>query len=125
MADFIAADGCRIHYETFGETGPRLILIPGLLNDAGLWRDQLTGLAGLADCRVADITRGESMQALADSVLADAAPTFALAGFSLGVVTGLAVSVLLWWSGFCSRVPPRSAHSAIRSRRLSKKSVRR
>lgn len=27
-----------------------------------------------------------------------------LAGFSLGVVTGLAVSVLLWWSGFCSRV---------------------
>lgn len=63
---------------------PQLILIPGLLNDAGLWRDQLAGLAALADCRVADITRGESMQALADSVLADAAPTFALAGFSLG-----------------------------------------
>lgn len=45
MADFIAADGCRIHYETFGETGPRLILIPGLGGDGRFW----TGVAERLD----------------------------------------------------------------------------
>lgn len=63
---------------------PPLILIPGLLNDAELWRDQLAALADIADCRVADITQGESLEALALSVLAQAPPRFALAGFSLG-----------------------------------------
>lgn len=37
MAFFTAADGCRIHYETFGATGPRLILIPGLGGDGRFW----------------------------------------------------------------------------------------
>ncbi|KUL94584.1 alpha/beta hydrolase [Bosea sp. WAO] len=63
---------------------PPLILIPGLLNDAELWRDQIAVLADIADCRVADITQGESLEALAQSVLAQAPPRFALAGFSLG-----------------------------------------
>ena len=63
---------------------PPLILIPGLLNDAELWRDQLAALADIADCRVADIRQGESLEALALSVLAQAPPRFALAGFSLG-----------------------------------------
>lgn len=63
---------------------PPLILIPGLLNDAELWRDQIAALADIADCRVADITQGESLEALAQSVLAQAPPRFALAGFSLG-----------------------------------------
>ena len=63
---------------------PQLILLPGLLNDAELWRDQIDGLADVARCLVSDLTRGESIRELAEQVLADAEPTFALAGFSMG-----------------------------------------
>lgn len=45
MADFIAADGCRIHYETFGDRGPRLILIPGLGGDGRFWSGVVERLA--------------------------------------------------------------------------------
>jgi len=61
-----------------------LILIPGLLNDADLWRDQVLGLSGMATCQVADITKGTTLRELAEGVLADAPERFALAGFSLG-----------------------------------------
>lgn len=30
---------------------PPLILIPGLLNDAELWRDQVDALSDVADCQ--------------------------------------------------------------------------
>lgn len=63
---------------------PQLILLPGLLNDAELWRDQVSGLADVARPLVPDLTRGESIHELAEAVLADAEPTFALAGFSMG-----------------------------------------
>src|SRR3954462_9012381 len=66
------------------EPRPQLILLPGLLCDADLWRDQIAGLSDLANCHVADLTRGETLSKLAETVLAEAAPTFALAGFSLG-----------------------------------------
>lgn len=45
-----------------------LILIPGLLNDADLWRDQVAALSGRFDVQVADITQGETMEALVDGV---------------------------------------------------------
>ncbi|MFD1881600.1 alpha/beta fold hydrolase [Paracoccus pacificus] len=63
---------------------PQLILVPGLLNDAELWRDQIRDLAGIARPVVADITRAETLGAMARDVLAIAEPQFALAGFSLG-----------------------------------------
>lgn len=63
---------------------PALILIPGLLNDAELWRDQITGLRDEAECRVADITKGGDLETLASRVLENAPERFALAGFSLG-----------------------------------------
>ncbi len=63
---------------------PQLILLPGLLNDAELWRDQVSGLADVARCQVSDLTQGESIHALARQVLDEAEPTFALAGFSMG-----------------------------------------
>jgi pimeloyl-ACP methyl ester carboxylesterase len=63
---------------------PTLVLIPGLLNDADLWQDQVSALSDVATCIVADITRGESLGALAQSVLTVAGSRFALAGFSLG-----------------------------------------
>ncbi|WID95195.1 alpha/beta hydrolase [Bosea vestrisii] len=65
-------------------TQPTLILIPGLLNDAELWHDQVSALSQIADCRVADITKGASLGEIAQDVLAGAPERFALAGFSLG-----------------------------------------
>ena len=61
-----------------------LVLIPGLLCDATLWAHQSEHLADIADCMVADITGAESVDELADSVLAAAPEKFALAGLSMG-----------------------------------------
>lgn len=61
-----------------------LVLLPGLLNDEDLWRDQIAALSDVADCQVGDITLGGSLEELAGRVLAEAPPSFALAGFSLG-----------------------------------------
>lgn len=63
---------------------PCLVLIPGLLNDAELWRDQVPVLARDYDVRIADITQGETMAALADQVLAMSPERVSVAGFSLG-----------------------------------------
>ncbi len=61
-----------------------LILLPGLLCDATLWRHQRENLADLADIAVADLTGHDSFAALADMVLAAAPARFALAGLSMG-----------------------------------------
>ncbi|MCD7099160.1 alpha/beta hydrolase [Stenotrophomonas sp. MMGLT7] len=61
-----------------------LLLLPGLLNDAELWRDQLAGLADIADCQVGDLTGSDTLRGVAEQVLAAAPPRFALAGFSMG-----------------------------------------
>ncbi|WP_066093035.1 alpha/beta fold hydrolase [Xanthomonas massiliensis] len=61
-----------------------LLLLPGLLNDAELWRAQLAALGDIAACQVGDLSRGETLQALAEQVLAGMPERFALAGFSLG-----------------------------------------
>jgi len=61
-----------------------LILLPGLLCDAALWAHQSETLSDIADVNVADLTKDESLGAMAARVL-DAAPkTFALAGLSMG-----------------------------------------
>ncbi len=67
-------------------THPQLILIPGLLNDAELWRDQVAALASVARSTVIDITRGESLEELVDTVLAQAEDRFAIVGFHLVVL---------------------------------------
>lgn len=61
-----------------------LVLLPGFLCDEELWRDQLSGLADVADGSVADLGHGDSIAGLARQVLATAPPRFALAGFSFG-----------------------------------------
>lgn len=63
---------------------PVLILIPGLLNDEDLWRDQVVALSSRFDVRVADITQGETMAALVEAVFDLAGGPVAVAGFSLG-----------------------------------------
>ncbi len=61
-----------------------LILLPGLLCDAALWAHQLETLSDVADMTVADLTRDDSIEAMANSVLKAAPRKFALAGLSMG-----------------------------------------
>lgn len=62
-----------------------LVLIPGLLCDAALWRGQVENLDDIAAPWVADVTRDTSTTAMAERVLAEApARRFALAGLSMG-----------------------------------------
>lgn len=65
-------------------TRPRIVLVPGFMCDADLWRDQQPALSRIGDCHIADITAGTSLEAMASAIL-DANPgPFRLAGFSLG-----------------------------------------
>jgi pimeloyl-ACP methyl ester carboxylesterase len=68
-----------------------LILLPGALCDAALWRHQIAGLADLADVRVGDLTRDASIAAMAERLLAGAPARFALAGLSLGGYVALEI----------------------------------
>lgn len=63
---------------------PSLVLLPGQLCDAALWRPQLEALADVADITVADLTLDDSVEAMAARVLAGAPPHFAVCGLSLG-----------------------------------------
>lgn len=62
--------------------GKELLLLPGMMCDQRLWRPQLEALD--ARCRVGDLTRGESIEAIAADLLADLPTRFALAGLSMG-----------------------------------------
>ncbi len=61
-----------------------LLLIPGLVCDAAVWRHQVEHLGELADVKVPAVTEGETMVEMARIVLDAAPPQFALAGFSMG-----------------------------------------
>lgn len=82
----------------------QLVLVPGLLNDATLWQDQIKSLSGVVNVTVADITKGATLQELAASVLAVSEDCFALAGFSLGGIIALKIM---------RQVPERVSHLAL------------
>ncbi|OHV13813.1 alpha/beta fold hydrolase [Kushneria phosphatilytica] len=68
-----------------------LILLPGLLNDERLWTAQRAALADRAEIHVPDLTRYESIEAMAEVVLEEAPERFALAGLSMGGYVALAI----------------------------------
>ena len=70
-----------------------LLLLPGLLCDGRLWRDCLPALAGIADPRVADLTRDDSVAEMAARALdlVDGEERFAVAGLSMGGYVALEV----------------------------------
>ncbi|MBS7813432.1 alpha/beta fold hydrolase [Roseococcus pinisoli] len=70
-----------------------LLLLPGLLCDERLWRDCLPALRGIADPRVADLTRDDSMAEMASRALdlVDGEERFAVAGLSMGGYVALEV----------------------------------
>jgi pimeloyl-ACP methyl ester carboxylesterase len=61
-----------------------LVLLPGLLCDATLWRAQVEGLRALAVPLVIDLTQDDSLGGMARRALAAAPSSFALAGLSMG-----------------------------------------
>ena len=68
------------------EGRPALLLLPGLLCDDRLWRDQAAALAGICRPVVADLTADSTIAAMAEralSALLEGEP-FALAGLSMG-----------------------------------------
>lgn len=61
-----------------------LALCPGLLLDGRLWQHQIPALSDIADIRVPDFTRHDSMQGFAEAVLEIMPERFALVGLSMG-----------------------------------------
>jgi len=61
-----------------------LYLLPGLLCDARVWRHQALHLQDIVDIRIPDFSRFDSLEAMADCVLAEAPQEFYLAGHSMG-----------------------------------------
>lgn len=62
----------------------RLVLVPGSLCDERVWQHQAAGLANLADITIPSLHGHDSLAAMAETILADAPDSFALAGFSMG-----------------------------------------
>ncbi|USG59660.1 alpha/beta hydrolase [Sneathiella marina] len=83
---------------------PSLVLVPGLLCTADLWREQISAFENQYSIMVADHTKDDRMPAIAARFLASAPPTFALAGLSMGGYIALEI---------VRQAPERVTHLAI------------
>lgn len=61
-----------------------LVLLPGSLSDAQVWSHQVEALGDIADIQVPHILGLDSLESMAEAVVAHAPERFALAGFSMG-----------------------------------------
>lgn len=68
-----------------------LLLLPGLLCDARLWRGPIEALSDIAVATVADLTLDDRFEAMADRALAAMPPVFAMAGLSMGGYVAFAI----------------------------------
>lgn len=68
-----------------------LLLLPGLLCDARLWRDQATALASIAQPVIADLTLDDRIETMAARAVAAIDGPFAVAGLSMGGYVALEV----------------------------------
>lgn len=68
-----------------------LIFIPGTLCDANLFASQVTALSDLADCRVVDSSRSDSLAGIAALILAEVTGRFTLLGLSYGGIVALEI----------------------------------
>jgi len=76
---------------THPDSRPALLLFPGLLCDARLWRDQVEALSDSIACIVADCTQDDSLDAMAQRALAAMPGRFAVAGLSMGGYAAMAL----------------------------------
>ena len=73
-------------------TKPRILFLPGLLEDADAFTQVVEGLRESADCSVADLTRSNTIAGLARDALASAPEgRICLAGHSMGGYVALEV----------------------------------
>lgn len=70
---------------------PPLLLFPGLLCDARLWRDQVAALSDSIRCIVADCTQDDTLDAMVRRALPAMPDKFAVAGLSMGGYAALAL----------------------------------
>ncbi|MDE2296027.1 MAG: alpha/beta fold hydrolase [Gammaproteobacteria bacterium] len=68
-----------------------LLLIPGTWLDGRLFAAQRQALSTECDVQLADVSRSDSIDAMAADVLADAPPRFALVGLSMGGIVALEI----------------------------------
>lgn len=61
-----------------------LVLLPGSLSDAQVWSHQVDALGDIAEIQVPHILGLDSLESMAEAVVAHAPQRFALAGFSMG-----------------------------------------
>jgi pimeloyl-ACP methyl ester carboxylesterase len=63
---------------------PHLVLVPGLVCDETVWKDQVPALSGLADITIADHKQIDSLGGMAEAILSRCPERFAVAGHSMG-----------------------------------------
>src|SRR5204863_9188657 len=80
----VAARRQCIRQSTYNPSSMNLLLLPGLLCDRAVWAPVLPELGAIAQCDVAEYSAARSLVAMAERILDDAPPTFALAGHSMG-----------------------------------------
>lgn len=68
-----------------------LVLLPGMMCDARLFAPQIAAFSGQRAVHVAPIGGAESVAKIAEQVLVDAPPRFALAGLSMGGIVAMEV----------------------------------
>jgi len=68
-----------------------IVLVPGLASDARVFAPQIVSLSRYRPVHVARITEGTTVEAMAEAVLADAPPRFAIAGHALGGIVAMEV----------------------------------
>lgn len=61
-----------------------VLLLPGLLCDSELWRDQAAVLANRFDIHVADLTQDDTLGGMAERAVASMPPRFAIGALSMG-----------------------------------------
>lgn len=66
-----------------------LVLLPGMMCDARLFAPQIAAFSAWRAVQTAPLVGGDTVQALATSVLRDAPPRFALAGLSMGGIVAM------------------------------------
>ena len=73
-------------------TNESLLLLPGMMCDERLWEPQVRALGGERTILYGDITRDETIEAIAARVLEAAPERFALAGLSMGGIVAMHVA---------------------------------
>jgi len=68
-----------------------LLILPGLMADARLFWHQIISFSGSRPVQVACLTQGATIEEMAEHVLADAPPRFALVGHWLGALVAMEI----------------------------------